>query len=269
MYAENNSSKSFYNEFLSVWEQITQTIEGDDINKKYEETSMLMGQFAAINNQIITIYNMKDQKVLYISDTYHTVSGYKCTIEEYKKWSSVYWMRDLPLAQSWFMIQMSLWFKTSMQPKIKKYEGTKSLHFYLHNFVLSPPESDRKHPLSLVVDTLEIGTNGSPVVFLIVKKDINSLIKNDGPWWAEFCFNGNERYYYHQEERKFKSGSILTDREAEVLLLIKAGMDTKQIAEALNISTHTIDKHRKNMLERTGAKDTSCLIQICDAGRII
>jgi len=73
----------------------------------------------------------------------------------------------------------------------------------------------------------------------------------------------------HQEEKKFQKGSLPSDREKEILRLIKSGKDTRAIANTLNISTHTVDKHRKNMLERTDAKDTSCLIQICAAGNLI
>jgi DNA-binding CsgD family transcriptional regulator len=269
MLSERSSSSTFYTEFVEMWKEISQKVDDGSINEKYAETSKLIGKYAELNNQIITIYNMKQQKVLYISETYHTVSGYTCTVEEYKKWSSVYWLRDLPMVQSWFMLQMSLWFKTSIQSKIKHFEGQKGLHFYLHNFKLRAPEADRTHHLSLVVDSLEIAPNGSPIIFLIVKKEIGSLIKEDGPWWGEFCINQQERYYFHEDEKKFQKGGILSEREREILGLVKTGHETKQIAEQLDISVHTVDKHRKNMLERTGAKDTTCLIQILEAGKIL
>ena len=61
----------------------------------------------------------------------------------------------------------------------------------------------------------------------------------------------------------------MSDREREILLLVREGKETKTIAEQLFISPHTVDKHRKNMLEYTGAKDISTLLQICEAGKII
>jgi DNA-binding CsgD family transcriptional regulator len=265
----HHTSLPLHLNYLELWKDITSKTEDVNTIAHQEESSKLLGHYASINNQIITVYNMKSQKVLYVSDTYHTVSGYNCSIDEYKKWSSVFFLRDLPLAQSWFIIQTSIWFKTKMQSKIKKYTGKKSLQLYLHNFTLSPPESDRTHHLSLVVDTLEMAENGSPIIFLIVKKEVHSLIKEDAPWWAEFCFNGQERYHYHQSSKKHKPGSILSEREMEILTLIQKGLETKAIAEQLDLSVHTIDKHRKNMLEYTGAKDTSMLIQICKVAKII
>ncbi len=52
----------------------------------------------------------------------------------------------------------------------------------------------------------------------------------------------------------------LTDREAEVLPLICAGLSTQQIADRLFISKRTVDKHRANILEKTGCKNTASLV---------
>jgi len=43
---------------------------------------------------------------------------------------------------------------------------------------------------------------------------------------------------------------ILTDREKEILLLIKDGQPSKQIAWMLGISVHTVNRHRQNILEK-------------------
>lgn len=40
----------------------------------------------------------------------------------------------------------------------------------------------------------------------------------------------------------------LTDREGEILLLIRQGLLSKEIADKLNISIHTVNNHRKNIL---------------------
>ena len=56
---------------------------------------------------------------------------------------------------------------------------------------------------------------------------------------------------------------IVTKRELEVLKLINTHKESREIASLLNISINTVDKHRKNMLARTRAKDTTALIQLC------
>ena len=43
---------------------------------------------------------------------------------------------------------------------------------------------------------------------------------------------------------------LLTPREREILALAKEGMFSKEISEKLNISVHTVNRHRQNILEK-------------------
>lgn len=52
----------------------------------------------------------------------------------------------------------------------------------------------------------------------------------------------------------------LSVREIEVLGLIMQGLTTHEISEKLFISYETVRSHRKNILEKTGAKNTAALI---------
>lgn len=52
----------------------------------------------------------------------------------------------------------------------------------------------------------------------------------------------------------------LTVREIEVLGLIMQGLTNHEIADKLFISYETVKSHRKNILEKTGAKNTAALI---------
>lgn len=47
-----------------------------------------------------------------------------------------------------------------------------------------------------------------------------------------------------------KRKNILSIREKEILLLIKEGKPSKQIADTLGISVHTVNRHRQNILEK-------------------
>ena len=51
----------------------------------------------------------------------------------------------------------------------------------------------------------------------------------------------------------------LSEREIDVLRLLASGMATKEIADALNISTNTVITHRKNISFKTGIKSVSGL----------
>jgi len=46
----------------------------------------------------------------------------------------------------------------------------------------------------------------------------------------------------------------LSEREIEVLMLLTRGLSSKEIADKLSISVHTVVSHRKNLVEKTGIK---------------
>jgi DNA-binding NarL/FixJ family response regulator len=51
----------------------------------------------------------------------------------------------------------------------------------------------------------------------------------------------------------------LSEREIDVLKLLVTGNANKEIADKLNISTHTVISHRKNISLKTGIKSVSGL----------
>jgi DNA-binding NarL/FixJ family response regulator len=53
---------------------------------------------------------------------------------------------------------------------------------------------------------------------------------------------------------------VLTVREVEVLNLICQELTAQEIAEKLFISVRTVDGHRNNLLEKTGARNTAGLV---------
>ena len=69
----------------------------------------------------------------------------------------------------------------------------------------------------------------------------------------------NER---KQVEKTSEDGNIpLTKREKEVLNLICREMTNQEIAEELYISVRTVDAHRRNLLQKTGARNTAGLVR--------
>lgn len=54
--------------------------------------------------------------------------------------------------------------------------------------------------------------------------------------------------------------SSLSEREKEILLLICKGYSNQEIGEKLFISKRTVDKHRANILSKTGCKNTANLV---------
>ncbi|MGI4869664.1 MAG: response regulator [Janthinobacterium lividum] len=53
----------------------------------------------------------------------------------------------------------------------------------------------------------------------------------------------------------------LTTREREVLQLVANGLTNQEIADKLFTSKRTVESHRQNLLEKTGAKNTPALVK--------
>lgn len=56
------------------------------------------------------------------------------------------------------------------------------------------------------------------------------------------------------------NNSNITQRELEVLDLLSRGLSSKEIAEKLFISPHTVEYHRRQMLKKTDSRNIAELI---------
>jgi DNA-binding NarL/FixJ family response regulator len=65
---------------------------------------------------------------------------------------------------------------------------------------------------------------------------------------------------------EFKS---LTKQEKAVLDLLSQGFSTKQIAEQLYISSHTVSTHRKNIYTKTGCSNVVKLVNYNNAIKLL
>jgi len=75
---------------------------------------------------------------------------------------------------------------------------------------------------------------------------------------------------FTNDEKQQKANEIsLTPREIEVLQLIADGLKTRQIADQLHVSVHTINSHRKNMLRKLGLKSPIELIVFAIENQLI
>jgi len=56
------------------------------------------------------------------------------------------------------------------------------------------------------------------------------------------------------------SGISLSEREIEIIRLISDGCTNKEIADQLFLSTHTVNTHRKNIMNKLGIKNTAGIV---------
>ena len=63
-----------------------------------------------------------------------------------------------------------------------------------------------------------------------------------------------------QSLREKNKQGVVTPREKEVILLIVEGLTTKEIAERLFLSKHTVESHRQNILLKLELKNCDELV---------
>lgn len=105
-----------------------------------------------------------------------------------------------------------------------------------------------------------------PYIFISAFSDINTLKEayKASPY-AYITKPFNEKQLLASVNGLFaaienKDASTPTEKELSVLKLIAQGFATKQIAEELSVSYHTIETHRKNLMNKYGVKSMPELI---------
>ena len=73
----------------------------------------------------------------------------------------------------------------------------------------------------------------------------------------------------HHHSKDFASNMRLGDREEQVLKLIADGFSSKEIARELNISTSTVDVHRRNIMRKIGLHKVADLTRYAIRNQII
>ena len=108
---------------------------------------------------------------------------------------------------------------------------------------------------------VELGAKG----FLLKSSEIEEVasaieaVAKGGSWFSQELLQGLVGTL-KTTPRSDEPEDGLSARELEVLPLICKGMSNQEIADELFISKRTVDKHRANILSKTGAKNTASLV---------
>jgi len=118
---------------------------------------------------------------------------------------------------------------------------------------------------------LSLTKDGQPLLSLLEVEEVTTIIKGDF-FWARFSTEyQNQKYYraFFSKGKKKEYADLLSKREMEILKLITQQKNNSEISAILGISKNTVERHRKNMIARTGVIDMTALIYICRLCQIL
>jgi DNA-binding NarL/FixJ family response regulator len=62
---------------------------------------------------------------------------------------------------------------------------------------------------------------------------------------------------------------MLSSREIEVVRLVAEGFSSKEIANRLDLSVRTVEKHRANIMDKVGVHEVASLVRWCVQSGIV
>ncbi len=200
-----------------------------------------------IKGSSISIFDMYKREHIYLSSKYESVHGYdlKRAYEEGVKYiNSQVHPDDIPdmMRAGNYFLKMAYNIRTDQVKDYKllmeyRINGKNGYVRVVEQFI--PLELDRKGNVWLALCIMDI----APV------NDITAPAK-----FRLINFRTGELYSFPPKEELKQD---LSSREQEVLKLISQGLISKQIADSLYISVHTVNTHRQRIIEKLNVSNTA------------
>lgn len=227
---------------------------------KYLDNIELLRSLNEHQDSISILLDVRKYDVIHLSgDTSHFF-GY--SVEEIRKDKIKNVFKLLDKQSLNFPINSLTWYLNILK---KVPSNHKRKHFGSLWGISMKHKNGRKLKCLFSFKPLEFDEENKPILMMVVLNDVTHLLKGSNYWFRLTYGENTEKrsLVYQSTENTTIEQDILTEREKEILRYIADGNDTKNIAASLNISPNTVDNHRRNMLARTGTRDTTALIQLC------
>ncbi len=244
--------------FLNIWNEFTPIQSNVDIDKIIEQIK-IYEQIQSDDQRAIVLFSSKDFKIHYWGGNFEGLFGYKR--KDYNLWNVQLYFKAIVWEHIDFPLKVIRWGKKVDQ----LYPNSELKHKESYYCGLKLRSKTGRIVKIFLRQTFIAFEKNRHFLSLVFIEDVQHLMKADFYW----CIHRNTKssipssHFFRSKGAKKEYSDIITKREKEVLQLISTGKNTKEIAEILHLSAATVETHRKNMLARSGAKDTTALIHLC------
>jgi PAS domain S-box-containing protein len=244
----------FNNEAAKIWKSVTE--QGDNPTELLQLELDLYKKlliFFQVGESCYMVFSFQRLQFDFVSDEIKEVLGY--TREEFSVEMIMQCIH--PNDRAWFLNcqDAAASFLMGLTPK-------KQMKYKMRfDYRIKKKDGEYIRVMQQVV-VIQNDDEGKILRTLVVLTDISHLKKNDQVVMSYIGMDGEQSYLNVNVQNMFlEKNSLLSRREKEVLYLLAEGLLSKQIAESLYISKHTVDSHRKNLLRKTGSESTAALVK--------
>jgi len=248
-------------------DQIPSYFEYQDFLKNHETSVLIKNhQFYLKENNFIShlinllpcavyLLNYQTGKYLFVSDSCQNLLGYSAN-EMIEKGNSYFIGKLHPTDRKIISGKVFKGFldyiKTLNSTDIKNSR-------FSHNYRFKRKDNTYIHLLQQYV-VLETNEDNFPLLTLGFVTDV-SAHKHDNKVVFSVSHHSKQNGYTVTTPQSFPQRKIaVTQRENQIIESLIKGLSSKQIADNLNISLHTANAHRRNILAKTNCKNTAELI---------
>lgn len=116
-------------------------------------------------------------------------------------------------------------------------------------------------------NSFDTDPNGQLISNLSLLSDISFLTHGNRVEWRFQAPGLDQEKFKRYVTKEYKN--FFSERELEIISQLIEGKTSEKIAEALCLSKHTVDTHRRKMLKKTGCENTIDLLNFCKINGLI
>lgn len=254
--------KAVVNQVVTLWNEHFQSSVHHEGIQNFVAQSGLFDQMKQ-SNLLTVVFSFADLSILHINKAAADYFG--GTVEEITQSGAAYIISCFDHEQLNFATYAA---GVSVKETLKKPVSELVDSYTCYGNWIIKSKTGKKRRALFRIFPLQMNEKGLPLIGMYLIHDVMPFLRED-VWWYRTTAGDNHFSHYHSEDKKLVKKDLLSDREKMVLQYLSDGFSSKDIGAQLHLSSHTVDNHRRRMLAKTGAIDTSALIHIAKLSGIL
>ncbi len=237
-----------HKEAVSVWNKIEIGDMVSDLHFQFEIQKGFL-QFISPGNLYYYLFDVRKAEFNYLSPDVEKVLGYSSREMNFKKYLSLLHPDDTEYLIL-FESRIVAFYQNLMPEKVPTYK-------FCYDLRVRAKNGKYLRILQQTIPVKSVNDENS-ILTLGIHTDITHLKKKGIPVLSFISQDGGQSFFdVFSDTGQANAEYVLTTREKEIVRLLAEGCQSKDIAQRLCISSHTVKTHRKNILAKTGMKTTA------------